>query len=188
MSSRGKLFILSAPAGTGKTTLISMLAKEFPRVCQSVSCTTRPKRRGEIDGVHYHFISQKAFEQKRAAGDFLEWAELFGNFYGTSRSFVEEELAEGRHLFLVIDVQGAAQIKEQMPCVSIFLSPPSMGELERRLRGRKTETPEKIAERLARAKIEMELSKNYDYHIINDDLDTAYAALRRIVLLEENKR
>ena len=187
MSNRGRLFILSAPAGTGKTTLIQMLAREFPNIHQSISCTTRPQREGEIDGVHYHFLSQEEFEKKRQASDFLEWAEVFGYYYGTSASFVEEELKKGSHVFLVIDTQGAAQIMKKQPAISIFLSPPSMEELERRLLERKTEGAEKVKERLARAKLEMESSKNYSYHIINDDLETAYQTLRSIVIAEEHK-
>lgn len=184
---RGLPFILSAPAGTGKTTLINKLQKEFEVVKQSVSYTTRAPRRGEMEGVHYHFIDKKVFEEKIAAGDFLEWVELYGDYYGTSRQSVEDELEKGHHVFLVIDTQGALKLMDSWPATTIFVSPPSLEVLRYRLSKRKTETLSRIEERLKIANKELEASKNYDYQIVNDDLQTAYQTLKSIVIAEEHK-
>lgn len=183
----GLAFILSAPAGTGKTTLINKLKKEFDVVKPSVSFTTRAPRRGEQEGVHYHFIDKKQFEEKISKGDFLEWVELYGDYYGTSRQAVEEELIKGHHVFLVIDTQGALKLMGKWPATYIFVSPPSLEVLSYRLAKRKTETPERIDERLKIAQEELEASKYYDYQIVNDDLQTAYQTLKSIVIAEEHK-
>lgn len=185
---RGLIFVLSAPAGTGKTTLVRMLADEFPGVYESVSCTTRSARPGEIEGVDYHFLSSSMFEEKLSQGDFLEHAEVFGHYYGTSSTLVEEKLSQGKHVFLVIDTQGAMMLqKKKISAIYVFLSPPSHETLRERLTQRKTEKPDVIERRLLWAKKEMERIDRYDYHIVNDDLALAYAVLRSIVIAEEHK-
>jgi len=184
----GSVFVLSAPAGTGKTTLVRMLSEEFSCVVESISCTTRPPRPGEVNGKDYHFLSKMQFEEKIRQGDFLEYAEVFGHYYGTSQSYVLMQQAMGKHVFLVIDTQGAMQLKQrQFPAAYIFLSPPSLVELKDRLIKRKTESVEVIEKRLSWAKAEMQKIAHYDYHIVNDSLDLAYAILRSIVVAEEHR-
>lgn len=186
--SRGLVFVLSAPAGTGKTTLVRMLCDEFPCVVESVSCTTRPMRPGEIEGVDYHYMSVEEFERKINAGDFLEFAEVFGNYYGTAREYVEQELVQGRHVMLVIDTQGAMKLKAKgYPASFIFVSPPSPDELKDRLVKRQADSPESMEARLAWSKEEIALMPEYDYHIVNDHLPTAYNVLRSILIAEEHK-
>ncbi len=185
---KGFVFVLSAPAGTGKTTLVRMLSQEFPCIYESVSCTTRSPRKGEVEGKDYYFLSREEFEEKIRHGDFLEYAEVFGYYYGTSQSFVLKQQEMGMHVFLVIDTQGALQLKKkQFPAVYVFLSPPSLEELKERLIRRKTESMEAIHKRLSWAEAEMNMLANYDYHIVNDDLNQAYSVLRSIVIAEEHR-
>lgn len=184
---RGQVFIVSAPAGTGKTTLTQMLVDEFPSVVESVSYTTRQPREDEVDGVHYRFITRDEFERKIEAGDFLEYADIYGDLYGTSRDWVENRLEKGLHVVLVIDTQGALKLKTRFPATYIFISPPSFEELRRRLLERRTESDEVIEKRLEWAKKEMEKSHLYDYRLVNNDLQTAYQVLRSIVIAEEHK-
>jgi guanylate kinase len=186
--SRGLLFVLSAPAGTGKTTLVDMLSKEFDCVVESISCTTRPHRVNEHHGKHYHFLSKENFEDKIKNGDFLEYAEVFGYYYGTSSEYVMKQQNMGKHIFLVIDTQGAMQLKEQkLSAVFIFVSPPSLEELRDRLIKRKTEDMEMIEKRLAWAQHEISMVPNFNYHIVNDNLHNAYVILRSIVIAEEHR-
>ena len=186
---KGVLFVISGPSGVGKGTINKILFDEFEgSVAFSVSATTRGPREGEIDGTHYFFISKQDFENRIANNEFLEHAEYAGNCYGTPCSYVLKLLEEGVSVILEIDLQGAIQVKERMPeSVSIFILPPSFEELESRLRGRGTETPEKIEKRLAAAKHEMEMAHTYDYRIVNDNLDDAYQQLRSIFLKENEK-
>lgn len=186
---KGVLFVISGPSGVGKGTINKMLFDEFDgQVSFSVSATTRGPREGEVDGTHYFFISRQEFENRVANNEFLEHAEYAGNCYGTPRSYVLKLLDEGVSVILEIDLQGAIQVKERMPeSVSIFILPPSFEELESRLRGRGTETPEKIEKRLAAAKYEMEMAYTYDYRIVNDNLEEAYQQLRSIFLNETEK-
>ncbi len=188
MGRKGLVFVFSAPAGTGKTTLMRMLEQEFPHVRESVSCTARPVRPGEVEGKDYHFLSKEEFEKKIAEGDFLEYANVFGYYYGTSKAKVEKLRNQGNHVFLVIDTQGALQLRAAgFPAVMIFLSPPSIEELERRLTDRRTDSPSVIEKRLSWAEQEMATRDQYDYHIVNDHLDKAYAVLRSIVIAEEHR-
>lgn len=187
MSKRGLLFVISAPAGTGKTTLVKMLTDAFPRVVRSVTCTTRKPRPGEVDGIDYFFLTEEAFQKKLKTGDFLEHANVFGNHYGTSRSLVEKELESGKHVVLVIDTQGALQLKERLKAVFIFISPPSLEELKKRLYRRRTESPELIEKRVLWARHELEMISHYDYHIINDKLSDAFEALKSILIAEEDR-
>ncbi len=185
----GKVFVVSAPAGTGKTTLVGMLTKEFESVKMSISCTTRPPRPFEVDGVHYHFYSDVEFQEKLEAGAFIEHVTLFGYRYGTSREHVQELQKKGHHVVLVIDTQGAIQLMgrgAQFEAVFIFLMPPSKEELRRRLMERGTEKPEVIEERLGWSEREMELGSLYNYQIVNDGLAIAYEVLRSIIIAEEH--
>ena len=186
---KGVLFVISGPSGVGKGTVNKRLFEEFGNaVAFSVSATTRGPREGEVDGREYFFISRQEFEKRVANNEFLEHAEYAGNCYGTPRDYVLSLLQRGVSVILEIDVQGAMQVKRRMPeSVSVFILPPSFEELEHRLRGRGTETPEKIEKRLAVAKAEMARAPEYDYQIVNDDLDAAYARLREIFILETEK-
>lgn len=185
---KGLVFVISAPAGTGKTTLARMLIDEFPSVTESVSCTTRAMRRSEVPDVDYHFISKEEFKAKINSGEFLEYAEVFGNYYGTLESHVEKQTHEGKHVILVIDTQGAMQLKEKdYPATFIFVQPPSLAELRSRLFHRQTEQEETIEKRLERAKHEIEMASKYDYIITNDNVHRAYDILRSILIAEEHK-
>ena len=185
--SRGVLFVLSGPSGVGKGTLNAKLFAEFDdQIAFSVSATTRAPREGEIDGKHYFFISRQEFENRIANNDFLEHAEFAGNCYGTPVSYVNSLLEQGKNVILEIDVQGAMQVRRRMPeSVSIFILPPSFEELENRLRGRGTETEEKIQMRLGAARREMEYAPQYNYQIVNGgDLEAAYQELRGVYMKE----
>lgn len=183
----GLTFVVSAPAGTGKTTLVQMLSKEFETIKMSVSSTTRPPRSYEIDGVHYHFLTESQFSEKVEHGDFLEHVSLFGYRYGTSYEHVEELKRKGYHVVLVIDTQGAVQLMKKIKATFIFLMPPTTEELARRLRDRGTEEDVEIKTRLEWSEKEMEVAKLYDYLIVNDDLSIAYQVLRSIVIAEEHR-
>lgn len=184
---RGLAFVISAPAGTGKTTLVRMLCKKFDCIVDSTSFTTRQPRKNEIPGKDYHFISQAEFEQRIAEGDFLEYAKVFDHYYGTSRKFVESQLAAGKHVALVIDTQGAIQLMGTFDATFIFISPPNLIELRKRLQSRRSETETTIEHRLSWAEKEMALAPKYDYHIVNERLHIAYEVLRAIFIAEEHK-
>lgn len=185
--SKGLVFVISAPAGTGKTTLVSKLAEEFDCVVESISCTTRRARPEEKPGEHYAFLTEEEFKARIEAGDFLEYAKVFDHYYGTSKSFVVEQQEKGKHVVLVIDTQGAMQLRGKIPGVFIFISPPSLDELRARLLKRKTETEEHVETRLSWAKQEIAMAMHYDYHIVNDNLQIAYEVLRSILIAEEHK-
>ncbi|MBU1435877.1 MAG: guanylate kinase [Gammaproteobacteria bacterium] len=179
----GNLFILSAPSGAGKSSLIHALLGQHQDMQLSVSHTTRAPRPGEVDGVHYHFVSVEAFKALIADNNFLEWAEVFGNYYGTSRTAIEQVLALGRDVFLDIDWQGARQIKSQVPSVlSIFILPPSVAELEKRLNQRGQDNQEIIAKRMLQAKSEISHVTEYDYVLVNDDFQQCLNELQQVVL------
>ena len=182
---RGVLFVFSGPSGVGKGTLKARLFEEFAdRIAYSVSATTRGPREGEVDGKDYFFISRQEFERRVKNNEFLEHAEFAGNSYGTPRAYVEKLLDSGMNVVLEIDVQGALQVMKSMPeCVSVFILPPSFEELEHRLRGRGTETEEKVRERLETAKRELPYAPQYDYQIVNGgDIEAAYQSLREVFL------
>lgn len=184
---RGLLFIISAPAGTGKTTLVQLLMRDYSCVIASISYTTRLPRPGEVEGIHYHFITKEEFNEKIKAGEFLEHVELYGDYYGTSRKWVEKQLDNRKHVILVIDTQGAALLKGKIDAISIFIAPPSTEELERRLKMRQSDSDASIAKRLAWSEKEMAMKNQYDYLIVNDDLSHAYQALRSILIAEEHR-
>lgn len=191
--SRPLLLLVSAPSGAGKSTLCDRLVDEFPNISYSVSCTTRAPRGEEEDAVHYYFLSKKGFKERIKNGEFLEYAKVHGNFYGTLEDTVLFAMEEGKHVLLDIDVQGVAQIREALVRLDprhpirrgftdIFISPPSQEELERRLRGRGTDTDGVIQKRLEAAIEEMEQASKYTHQIINDDLDIAYIELKAVIL------
>ena len=187
---RGLMLVLSSPSGAGKSTISRLLLEGDPSFELSVSVTTRPRRGSEIDGVHYHFVSARDFERLRDTDALIEWAEVHGNLYGTPREPAEVALSEGRDMLFDIDWQGADQLKERMrgDVVSIFILPPSMAELKARLKRRAEDSDATIATRLDNARREIEQWRKYDYVIVNDDLDRAFAAVKAIVQAERLRR
>ncbi len=185
MKKIGKSFIISGPSGVGKSTVLSALFQGRDDLYFSVSATTRAPRPGEKDGADYHFIEPETFRQWIEGGEFLEYAEYVGNFYGTPKKYVDAAMDEGKDVILDIEIQGATQVHELRPdVVRIFIAPPSWEELERRLTARGTDSPEKVQKRLLRAKVELENAGHYDYFVINDTVDNAVAELRAIMLAE----
>lgn len=180
---RGKLVVIVAPSGTGKSTLIKSLFDEIQDLQWSVSCTTRPMRPGEVDGKDYHFLKEHDFVQKKDRGEFIEWAKVHSNYYGTLKKFVDQGLEEGKNLLFDLDVQGCDQMKELYgeEAKVIFIEPPSYEELQKRLNSRGTEAPEVVAERLKNAKTELERRHDFDFLVTNDELNKASAALAKVV-------
>ena len=177
-----KLIVISGSSGVGKGTIIKEFLSKHPEFRLSTSCTTRKARVGEIDGINYFFLSEEEFKSCIEKNEFLEWAEFSGNLYGTKKSFVEKCLNNGENLILEIDTKGALNVKSTIPNANlIFIAPPSIEELEKRLRGRDTETEEAIQKRLASIKLELENSKQFDYTIVNDEVDNAVKALEDIL-------
>jgi len=184
----GRLFVITAPSGAGKTSLINALLKEDPRLKLSVSYTTRPPRPGAQDGREYHFVDDATFLAMRERGEFLESAEVHGNRYGTSRKAIADTLAKGQDLVLEIDWQGARQVRALYPgCVGIFIHPPSIEELERRMRARAQDSDAVIRRRMQNARDELALAGEFEYAIINKDFETARHELAEIVLKERTK-
>ena len=182
---RGNLFILSAPSGAGKSSLISALLAKYSDMKVSVSHTTRSPRPGEENAVHYHFVSADEFKALIAKDDFFEWAQVFDNYYGTSKQAIESQLDAGIDVFLDIDWQGAQQVREIMPSVqTIFILPPSKEELEQRLNNRGQDSAEVIAGRMAKAQSETSHYNEYDYVVVNDDFETALSNIETIVLAQ----
>ena len=177
----GKLFVISGSSGVGKGTVINEFLNKHPEFKLSISCTTRGMREGEVHGVNYFFLSKEEFKKCVDNNEFLEWAEFSGNCYGTKKEFVEKCLAKGENLILEIDTKGALNVKKLMPEANlIFIAPPSIEELEARLRGRHTETEEAIQKRLASIKLEIENSKHYDYVVVNDTVENAVKRIEDI--------
>lgn len=188
-ASRGLLFVVSAPSGTGKTTVVDCLMERSRGLSRSRSFTSRPARPGEVDGVDYNFVSRPTFEAMIREGRFLEWADIFGNLYGTGRETTEAALAAGLDLVLVIDVQGARQVRERLAdrAVEVFVLPPSFEVLAARLRGRNKDSEDAIRERLATARREVDAVEEYDYVVINDDLDRCVEEIGAIIVAERLK-
>ncbi len=186
--SKGMLLVLSAPSGCGKTTIVNLVMKRLPGLVFSVSHTTRQPRPGEINGVHYHFVDEATFAEIRdqQPTGFLEWAEVHGNMYGTSVDEVSRRQGAGCDVILDIDVQGAAQVRGRIDPITIFIAPPSLQELERRLRGRGTENEGSLAVRLDNARRELECVTAYKYLIVNDRLEEAAECLRSIIIAERS--
>jgi guanylate kinase len=191
ISRRGFIIVLSSPSGAGKTTLTRKLLDSDPSLALSISVTTRPRRPNEVDGVHYHFIAQAKFDEMVAAGDLLEYASVFGNSYGTPREPVERELAAGRVIVSDLDWQGTQQLGQSTlaaDVVSIFILPPSIGELERRLTARNQDSPEVVRHRMDKAMDEMSHWPEYEYVLVNNELPDSLASLQAIVAAERAKR
>lgn len=183
---QGSLFVISGPSGAGKGTIVKRLLKKAPQVALSISCTTRAPRPGEVHGKHYYFISHEEFERMIERGDFLEYARVFDNYYGTPKPMVQAQRTAGKDVLLEIDVQGALQVKERAPdAVLIFIAPPDLQELQRRLVGRNTETPEQVKKRLAGAEAEMRLQSRYDHVVVNDTVENAVARVIEIMSRNE---
>ena len=178
----GRLTLITGPSGVGKGTLVQRLLAHHPQIWLSISATTRSPRAGEVEGEHYFFLSREAFEQQVAEEGFLEWAEFAGNLYGTPRQPVEAQLAAGRPVLLEIELEGARQVRRSFAAgFQIFVEPPSFAELERRIRGRGTDSEEAIGRRLERARVELAAAPEFDAVLVNGDLDAALAELERLM-------
>ena len=179
--SKGVLFVFSGPSGVGKDTVLELFLRENLTTVKSISATTRPMREGEVDGRDYHFLSRDDFLKQREEGAFAEWAVVHGNFYGTPLKPLQALFASGQDVLLDVDVQGAAQLKLSLPHAAfVFILPPSMRELERRLRSRQSDSEEVIVRRLANARQEIAAARWFDHILVNDELDAAYASLRSL--------
>lgn len=187
---RGLMLVLSSPSGAGKTTLTKLLRDEEPSLTLSISVTTRPRRPSEVDGVHYFFKTADEFKDLRDRGDLLEWAEVHGNFYGSPRKEIDKALSAGNDILFDIDYQGAMQVRKTAPddVVSIFILPPSIPELRRRLERRAEDSAAVIQQRLKNAKNEIDRWRDYDYVLVNDDLQATFAKIRAILAAERLKR
>lgn len=187
---RGLMFVLSSPSAAGKSTIARLILERYKNIRLSISVTTRPRRASEVDGIHYRFLSMKRFEQMRERGELMEWAKVHGNFYGTPQDPVEEGLARGQDILFDIDVQGTLQLYERArdDVVSIFILPPSIVEMKSRLERRAEDSSGAIRQRLNSASTEMHRWRDYDYVIVNDDLETAFANVGAILQAERLKR
>jgi len=186
---RGRLIVVSAPSGSGKTTIAKKIIEKFPFVKFSVSATTRPKRDGEVDGRDYFFVTREEFEKKIQNGELLEWEEIYGNYYGTLKSVVEDALKNGDVLLFDVDVNGAISIKRKFPddSVLIFIKPPNMETLKERLRRRRTESEEQLKKRLERVPMELEKAIYFDYIFVNDKLEDTVKSVERAIFNEIEK-
>jgi guanylate kinase len=186
---RGKIIVIVAPSGTGKSTLLEKVKKAIPELVWSVSCTTRPMREGEINGKDYFFVKEEDFKQKIQDDAFIEWAKVHSNYYGTLKSFVDEGLSDGKYLLFDLDVQGCDSVKKLYGDEArvIFIEPPSVKALEERLLNRATDSNEVIQERLKNALHELERKNDFDYNVVNDDIEKAYQDLKAIINKELGK-
>lgn len=182
MTKSGHIFVITAPSGTGKTTIIRSILKILPNVVYSISATTREKRPNEQDGVDYFFVDKETFQQRIDEKQFVEWEKVYDYFYGTPKSFVENVISEGKSVLLEVEVKGALSIKKVYPdSIMIYLLPPSLEELEKRLRERKTENEADFQKRIERAKMELSLKEKFDYFIVNNNLNTAILELKELI-------
>ncbi len=182
---QGMLIVVSGPSGTGKGTVCTELLKETPELAYSISATTRQPREGEVDGKNYYFLTKEEFERRIGEGDFLEYANVYGNYYGTPLGKIQERRAKGEDILLEIDTQGALNVMKRCPDgLFIFLLPPSIHELESRIRGRGSETEESLARRLGNAKAEIEIGRKYKYVVVNDTVDQAVKRIKSILMAE----
>jgi guanylate kinase len=187
-SKKGKIFVISAPSGTGKTTLVQSLLKKLDEsAVQALTCTTRQPRLGEEEGKHYRFLEKDVFLQKKADGEFLETVDIYGYCYGTLKIDVEQEVEKNKQVILVIDVQGALQLMDKIKAVYIFIEPPSMKELEKRMKERNVDSGEMIQKRLERAELELKQKNRYDYILTNDDFVLACEVIKSIIVAENHK-
>ena len=182
---KGLLIVVSGPSGTGKGTVCGELLDSMPELAYSISATTRAPRAGEVDGKNYYFLTKERFEELISEGGFLEYANVYGNYYGTPLVKIQERLAEGNDILLEIDTQGALEVMKKCPDgLFIFLLPPSLGELERRIRGRGSETEESLKKRLGNAKAEIAIGEKYEYVVVNDTVKKAVARIKSIIVAE----
>lgn len=180
---KGKILVFSAPSGAGKTTLVKLILKAFPDMVFSISATTRKMRAHEKDGVDYFFLSKEDFEKKISENAFAEYEYFFGNYYGTLKSFINDTVESGKDILLEVDVKGALNLKKHYPeAALIFIMPPSIEELERRLASRSTELPAEREERISRAKMELSHKDEFDYHVVNDVLEDATEKLKNLIV------
>ena len=183
MNNQGKLIVITGPSGVGKGTIVKSLLAKNPQIFLSISATTRLPRHGEVDGVNYYFLSREQFEEMLDKSELLEWAEYAGNYYGTPKKAVVEGIQKGKTIILEIEILGARQVQKNFPSATrIFILPPSFAELEARLRGRGNDNETAIIQRLAKAKEEIAVSDEFDYQVVNDDLEKAIAKVETIIL------
>jgi guanylate kinase len=178
----GKIFVFSAPSGAGKTTILKQVIKDYPNIVFSVSATTRKKRIDEVNGREYFFLTEEEFKQRIEDDEFIEWEKFYDYYYGTLKSFVNENLKKGKYVLLEVDVKGALNIKKIYPkSILVFISPPSFEELISRLKNRKTETEEDLKKRIERAQMELSLKDKFDFFVVNNHLETAISEVKRII-------
>lgn len=182
VNKKGTIIAVSAPSGTGKTTIVRRVLREFPEIIFSVSATTRKKRGNEVNGADYFFIDEEEFKQKIKSNKFVEWEKFYDYYYGTFRTFIEDTINSGKSVILEIDVHGALEIKRIYPdAVLIYIAPPSLEELLHRLKNRQTESEEDLKKRIERATMELGLNHKFDYLVVNNDLNTAYSEIKAII-------